>query len=104
MFNQMSKGMLSKDQKVQSVVNLADKEGKTPLMEAAEMGHFNCLKALIEFGWDVNKRCFLGFTALMCHVRQRGWAPQLRTILTEQWCPNRFGPWTPSSLPPHWVF
>ncbi len=56
---------LFKGQKVQSVVNLADKEGKTSLMEAAKMGHLDCLKALIEFGCTVNKRCREGFTALM---------------------------------------
>ena len=45
-------------------VNLANNQGKTALMVAAQNGHDLCARALIEAGADVNARDKTGATAL----------------------------------------
>lgn len=46
-------------------VNVATKNGTTPLVHAAELGHLEIVKTLIANGADVNARLKPGYTALM---------------------------------------
>lgn len=47
-----------------ALVNMTDKEGKTPLYLAAERGHLSNVKLLIEFGAYVNMRTYKVSTLL----------------------------------------
>ena len=55
--------------------------GKVVLLEAAKLGHFNCVKALAEAGANVNKQDSEQRTALICATFRRSTKPCLKVLV-----------------------
>lgn len=63
-----------------STSGLVDVEGVTPLIAAAEMGHFQVVRLLVDAGADVDRSDSSGFTALMGAARS-GHAGMVKFIM-----------------------
>lgn len=67
--------------KEKSVINLKDKLGRTPLMEAVIKGDLNIVKALLSAGANVNIHESSGWTAL--HFAAQAYSYEITKILLE---------------------
>jgi len=65
-----------------NVVNITDKDGRTPLMEAVFGGHLETVEELLSRGAEVNAEDSNGWTALMESVA-KGRADIVRTLLAQ---------------------